>query len=44
MNLFKLINIVANKMISEPKQLDQLYLDLPPSTRDAIAKRDAKNP
>jgi len=43
-NLFKLLNIIANKMISEPKQLDQLYMKLPKPSRDAIAARDEKKP
>jgi Domain of unknown function (DUF4145) len=41
--LFKLVNIVTEAMISQPKQIDQVYSQLPPSARDAIQRRDGKS-
>lgn len=41
--LFKLVNIIADVMISQPKQIDQVYSQLPPSARDAIRRRDGKS-
>ena len=38
--LFKLINFITFKMITEPKEIDELYNDLPQSQRDAINRRD----
>ena len=38
--LFKLVNIVAEKMISEPREVDEIYATLPPAKLDGIAKRD----
>lgn len=41
MKLFELINLVADVMISQPKQVDKLYEDtLPKTQKDAIQKRD----
>ena len=40
--LFKLLNLIADKMISEPKQVDEVYNSLPQSARDKIKKRDGK--
>ena len=39
-SLFKLINIVAEKMITEIKELDEIYNSLPESKRAQIEKRD----
>ena len=39
--LFKLINFIAQKTITEPREIDDLYLGLPESARNAIAQRDA---
>lgn len=39
--LFGLVNLIAEKMISEPKHVDALYSDLPEAKRKAIEKRDS---
>ncbi|PQO29097.1 hypothetical protein C5Y96_15180 [Blastopirellula marina] len=39
--LFRLVNFVAAKMISEPKEVSDIFTSLPQSKRDAITKRDA---
>ncbi len=39
-SLFELINIIAEKMISEPNRLNELYNSLPQSKLDEISKRD----
>lgn len=41
-SLFGLINFVAEKMISEPKHIEQLYGSLPEDSLNAIEKRDKK--
>ncbi len=38
--LCNLINIIANAMITQPKEIDALYSTLPESKRDAIDNRD----
>lgn len=38
--LFKLLNLIAEKMISEPKHVNEVYDSLPQSARDQIEKRD----
>ncbi|WP_264212916.1 DUF4145 domain-containing protein [Leisingera thetidis] len=38
--LFKLLNIIAEKMISEPKHVDEMYASLPQGALDAIERRD----
>ncbi len=38
--LCNLINIIANAMITQPKEIDALYNTLPESKRDGIEKRD----
>lgn len=40
--LFDLINIIADMMISKPKQIQQLYDSLPKKDTDNIAKRDGR--
>lgn len=41
--LFKLVNIIAEQMISNPKHVDALFYEkVPESKREAIAKRDGK--
>lgn len=40
--LFKLVNFIATKLISEPKEIDELYNSLPKSKLDGIKKRDEK--
>lgn len=38
--LFELLNVIVNEMITQPKQIDELYSRLPQGALDAIAKRD----
>ena len=38
--LFKLVNFIANKMITEPKEIDELYGSLPQEKLDGINQRD----
>lgn len=40
--LFRLLNIIAEKMISEPKHVDEIYNSLPESALAAIKLRDEK--
>jgi len=40
--LFSLVNLISDRMISEPKRIGELYDQLPDSYRQAIAKRDAR--
>ena len=41
--LFKLLNLVIDKLISEPKQISEIYKSLPQSALEAIDKRDSKS-
>jgi inactivated superfamily I helicase len=41
-SLFRLLNLIVEKTISEPKHVDEVYALIPQSKRDAIAKRDGK--
>lgn len=41
--LFRLLNMIAEKMISEPKHVDEVYAGLPDGARKAIEERDAGN-
>lgn len=41
-NLFNLINLIADVMISQPKEVDKLFNTLPQGQKDAIEKRDKK--
>ncbi len=41
--LFKLVNFIAEKMITEPKEIDAIYDKIPVSKKAAIQKRDNKN-
>lgn len=41
-SLFRLLNLIAEKMISEPKHVDDVYALLPPGAVAAIEKRDGK--
>lgn len=43
-SLFGLLNLIAEKMISEPKHVSEVYASLPESARKAIEKRDGKKP
>ncbi|MBY3416768.1 DUF4145 domain-containing protein [Rhizobium laguerreae] len=38
--LFRLLNVIAEKMISEPKHIDEIYASLPDTALAAIEKRD----
>ncbi len=40
-SLFRLLNIIAETMISQPGEIDQLYTSLPEEQRQAIERRDA---
>lgn len=42
--LFLLINAIADRMITQPKKVAELYGALPPGVLDAIKKRDAPKP
>ncbi len=41
-SLFRLLNLVAEKMISEPKHVDEVYAALPEDALKAIGIRDAE--
>ena len=38
--LMRLLNIIVERMISEPKEIDALYQGLPASVKESIEKRD----
>lgn len=40
--LFTLVNIIADAMITQPKQIKEMYAGLPESKRKAIERRDAE--
>lgn len=42
-SLLKLINIIADSLITQPKQIDEMYNNLPTGAINAIEKRDSKN-
>jgi hypothetical protein len=39
--LFSLLNFIAEKMLTEPKEIDCFYSGMPESAKDAVEKRDA---
>lgn len=39
--LFKILNIIVEKMVTEPKQIDEIYDLLPEGAKRAIEKRDS---
>jgi hypothetical protein len=39
--LFTVVNLIAERMISEPKRLAELFEQLPEDAKEAIARRDA---
>ncbi len=41
-SLFRLLNIIAEKMITEPRQIDEIYAKIPETKKDSIEKRDGK--
>jgi hypothetical protein len=40
--LFKLVNFIAEKMITEPKEIEAIYSKIPESKKQQINKRDKK--
>lgn len=40
--LFRLINMIVNNTITEPKEIDGYFQQLPNSAKEAVAKRDDK--
>lgn len=40
--LMRLLNIIVERMVSEPKEIDLLYQTLPESTKKSVIKRDEK--
>src|SRR5690606_29908829 len=40
--LFKLVNFIAQKMITEPKEIDEIYSSLPAEKIDGIRQRDSE--
>ncbi|MCK5059762.1 MAG: DUF4145 domain-containing protein [Candidatus Pacebacteria bacterium] len=42
LKLFELLNFIAEKMITEQKEIDSFYNDLPENSKEAIEKRDEK--
>ena len=38
--LFKLVNLITEKMITEPKEVEAIYDSLPERSKKAIEKRD----
>ncbi len=43
LKLFKLVNFIATKMITEPAEIDHIYGGLPPGKLEGIARRDANS-
>lgn len=41
-SLFRLLNLISENMISEPKHVDKIYATLPPNVLAAIETRDKK--
>jgi hypothetical protein len=39
--LFQLVNIIIEKMVTEPAQINALFEDLPDGQKNQIARRDA---
>jgi len=42
--LFRIVNLIVETEITEPKRLEALYASLPKSKLDGIANRDANKP
>lgn len=40
--LFELINFIASKMITEPREIEGFYSELPPGALEAVERRDKK--
>lgn len=43
LKLFELLNFIANKMITEPREIETFYSALPEGALDAVKKRDGKS-
>jgi hypothetical protein len=43
LQLMKLLNIITQNMVSEPKQINDMFKKLPSSTKESIEKRDKNN-
>ena len=43
LGLFRMINFIVDKAISEPNQIDAMYAQLPEGARDAIERRGAQS-
>lgn len=43
LRLFKLLNFIADKMITEPKEITSFYEEFPENLKTAIEKRDGKH-
>jgi hypothetical protein len=41
--LFKLLNLIAEKMITDPKTVNEIYESLPEAKRKGIEQRDRKS-
>ncbi len=41
-SLFRLINFIAEKMITEPKEIDEIYGKIPENKKEQINQRDGK--
>src|SRR3989304_8987725 len=42
LKLFELINFIAEKMVTEPKEIESFYENLPEDAKKAVEKRDSK--
>lgn len=42
--LFKFINIIAQAMITQPKEIEALYASLPAGAKEAVERRDQEKP
>ena len=43
LRMFRILNVIADELITKPKEIDQLYNELiPPETREHIQTRDKK--
>lgn len=42
LKLFELLNFIANKMITEPREIENFYTGLPEGALDAVKRRDGK--
>lgn len=40
--LMRLLNIIVGRMITEPKEIDSIYEELPESIKNAVENRDKK--